>query len=212
MDGVLDFLLLEKLRQFFAYRTLSVGQFNAFLQQHFAYFPDDFVLPAFLDNHDMNRFLWIVNNDKRRLRLAALFLFTMPGPPIVYYGTEVGLSQPADVVQENGHHYHGYTRMPMLWGKQQDRALFAYFQRLHHLRRRGGDVWWRSAIESLIVDDARDVYVYRREPYTVALNNGPHPAAVPVRNATTIALRTEDGVASLKGRISLPPFSGAVLC
>ena len=63
------------------------------MQEHFAYFDSLLVLPSFLDNHDMNRFLWIVDGDTRRLRLAALCQFTLPGPPIVYYGTEVGLSQ-----------------------------------------------------------------------------------------------------------------------
>ena len=63
------------------------------VQDHFSDYDSLLVLPSFLDNHDINRFLWIVDGGTRRLQLAALCQFTLPGPPIVYYGTEVGLSQ-----------------------------------------------------------------------------------------------------------------------
>ena len=211
MDGVLDFLLLEKLRQFFAYQTLSVQEFDAFLHRHFTYFPRDFVLPSFLDNHDMNRFLWVVNNDKRRLRLAALFLFTMPGPPVVYYGTEVGLSQPADVVQKNGHHYHGYARMPMVWGEGQDRRLYAYFQALHRLRRQGGDIWWSAPVTPVIMDDAQGIYAYRRGDYVVLLNNSAERVSVPLNTHRDLMLTTAEDVEPVKAGVRLPPFTGAVV-
>ena len=45
------------------------------------YFPPAFVRPSFLDNHDMNRFLWYALGHERRLRLAALCEFTLEGPP-----------------------------------------------------------------------------------------------------------------------------------
>ncbi|MFB2877573.1 alpha-amylase family glycosyl hydrolase [Floridanema aerugineum] len=60
MDGCLDFRLLELLRGFFAFESLSVSQFDRAIEQHLAYFGSSLVLPSFLDNHDMNRFLWLV--------------------------------------------------------------------------------------------------------------------------------------------------------
>ncbi len=72
MDGCLDFRLLELLRRFFVFESLTVSQFDHALEQHLAYFGSGLVLPGFLDNHDMNRFLWVVNGDRRRLKLAAL--------------------------------------------------------------------------------------------------------------------------------------------
>ena len=108
MDGCLDFRLLEILRRFFVFENLTVSQFDQSLEQHLAYFKTNLVLPSFLDNHDMNRFLWMVNGDRRRLKLAALCQFTLPHPPIIYYGTEVGLSQIENVgpLEE--------SRLPML--------------------------------------------------------------------------------------------------
>ena len=93
MDGALDFHLLELLRGFFAYSSITASQFDRALHDHYAYFGSALALPSFLDNHDMNRFLWSVGGDTRRLKLAALCQFTLPHPPVVYYGTEVGLSQ-----------------------------------------------------------------------------------------------------------------------
>ena len=92
MDGWMDFLLNQTLRSFFAFGDITVSDFDAFLGRHLSFFDGDYVVPSFLDNHDMNRFLWIVRGDIRRLRLAALCQFTLPNPPIVYYGTEVGMS------------------------------------------------------------------------------------------------------------------------
>ena len=77
----------------------------------------------------MNRFLWMAGGDKRRLKLAATLLMTSPGAPVVYYGTEVGLTQRYDAVVENAE-----ARLPMLWGEAQDRDLLAHFQKLGRLR------------------------------------------------------------------------------
>ncbi len=52
--------------------------------------------PNFFDNHDVPRFLNVARNVPggglaervRRLELALIAIFTAPGPPIVYYGTE----------------------------------------------------------------------------------------------------------------------------
>ena len=124
LDGCLDFRLLELLRAFFAHRRLTASAFAHGLAQHLAYFGADLVLPSFLDNHDMNRVLWLVEGDQRRLRLAAFCQFTLPQPPILYYGTEVGLSQRAGVGRLEE------ARLPMLWEGEQDLELLAFFQEL----------------------------------------------------------------------------------
>lgn len=49
-------------------------------------FGNAYVTPIFFDNHDVRRFLAIGTRDAFRQALA--FLFTMPGIPVVYYGTE----------------------------------------------------------------------------------------------------------------------------
>ncbi|MDX1990888.1 MAG: alpha-amylase family glycosyl hydrolase, partial [bacterium] len=103
---------------------------------HTTYFPSDFVLPTFIDNHDMDRFLYIAGGDTGRLREAAAFLMALPNPPIVYYGTEVGLSQTTSVREEGGGLH--ISRAPMPWGDAQDRDLLAYYADLIRARRSRG--------------------------------------------------------------------------
>ena len=128
-DGCLDFLLADAIRRTFVLKTLTLLEFEAFLAAHEVYFPKNFALPAFLDNHDMTRILYLAGEDKAKVRLAALVLFTLSAPPIIYNGTEVGVSQrnPLGRFEE--------ARLPMPWGDEGDKNLLAYFQRLGALRK-----------------------------------------------------------------------------
>ncbi|MFN8498411.1 MAG: alpha-amylase family glycosyl hydrolase [Anaerolineae bacterium] len=206
MDGVLDFQLLEILRGFFVFNRLTASQFDLAVGKHLAYFGSGLVLPSFLDNHDMNRFLWSVGGDKRRLRLAALCQFTLPGPPIIYYGTEVGLSQQRGVGRLEE------ARLPMPWGEAQDRSLLAFFRELIALRRQMAPVLGLPR-RPVVIDDARGLYAYACGDYLVALNNGAAPAsaALPGKGRLKLALSTTSDVSLGRGRrLHLPPFTGAV--
>jgi len=44
-----------------------------------------------LDNHDTARLRHLIPDDRKR-RLAQLLQFTLPGAPVVYYGTEIGMT------------------------------------------------------------------------------------------------------------------------
>ena len=59
------------------------------------YFKSPKVLGNFLDNHDNVRFTHLAVQNKKnpvtRLKLGLTYMFTSPGIPIVYYGTEVPL-------------------------------------------------------------------------------------------------------------------------
>ncbi|MBO1578053.1 alpha-amylase family glycosyl hydrolase [Bacillus sp. XF8] len=56
---------------------------------------DDKVISAFLDNQDTKRFVRIAKENEQyppaRLKLALAYLYTSPGVPIIYYGTEIAL-------------------------------------------------------------------------------------------------------------------------
>ncbi len=131
LDGCLDFSFCRLLRQLCAgpQPTITLSQFVNSITRSRHFFSPDFSQPAFLDNHDMNRFLWAAGNDKDRLRVAAGLLFALGGTPIIYYGTEIGLSQP----RSKGP-WREEARHPMRWGTDQDQALFVYFQQLIALR------------------------------------------------------------------------------
>ncbi|MBW6465087.1 MAG: hypothetical protein K0B06_01115 [Brevefilum sp.] len=133
VSGALDFLLCQVLRLTFGQREWPLDKFAAFLQNHFDYFPEDFSLPAFLDNHDMNRFLFTSELDEKLLKLALLVLYTLPGPPIVYYGTEIPLSQ-RQSIHEKGAQGFDEARLPMDWGAVEESDLPGYLAKLAEIR------------------------------------------------------------------------------
>ena len=133
VGGALDFLLCQALRLTFGQFEWPLEKFAAFLQNHFDYFPEDFSLPAFLDNHDMNRFLVTSELGEKLLKLALLVLYTQPGPPIVYYGTEVALSQ-RQSIHAKGAQGFDEARLPMDWDAVEKSDLPRYLAKLAEIR------------------------------------------------------------------------------
>lgn len=124
LDGCLDFPLTSALRATYAREDMTEAQLEAFIKHNDAFYPADFVRPTFLDNHDMNRFSYEARDDKDKLKRAAKRQFALPGPAIIYYGTEVG------VRQDYGVHERGYrdVRRLMLWGAEQDADLLGFYK------------------------------------------------------------------------------------
>lgn len=182
LDGCLDFLLAQVLRNTFAIDRMNLSQLDAFLELHEGYIPEFYSRPSFLDNHDMDRFLHLAAGDKRKLKLAAMCQFTLSGPPIVYYGTEAGVIQKRSVRDPRGVGLPE-SRQAMLWGADQDQDLHAFYQWLIHLRR-DHPVLATGERQTLKVDDQARTYSYKRfdpvEQVTVALNLSAEPRSLEV--------------------------------
>ena len=127
-DGVLDFKFHEYIKDYIAYNKLSKNEFEQKIKKHFKKYPKDYFLPTFLDNHDMNRFLFDCKNDKDKLRKAAEIQFSIDQPKIIYYGTESGMSQGKSIWSFKK---HGdlQARMPMNWGDI-DKELYNFYKNL----------------------------------------------------------------------------------
>ncbi len=216
MDGALDFMLLEGLRKTFAFGTWTAKQFAEFLDRHEAYFPESFSRPSFLDNHDMNRFLWTARGDIHKLKLAALCQFTLAGAPVIYYGTEVGLSQHNDVMQ-GGWAIHEEARLPMLWGDDQNRELFDFYRALIAIRKNESALR-HGARETVFVTD--EVLVYRRQDeagsVVCAMNISEKTCDLELEmDEANLLLGTGLGcevhAEGGKKRVVLPPYNGVIL-
>jgi glycosidase len=131
LHGSLDFALARALRQTIGLERWSLSQLESFLRAHEGFFDAGFSRPAFLDNHDMNRFVYLSGGNRKRLKLGALILYSLPAQPVLYYGTETGLSQKLDIADGAG---LDEARLPMRWESEQDEGLLAYFRRLGRLR------------------------------------------------------------------------------
>jgi alpha-amylase len=117
---------------------------------------------TFVDNHDVPRFVGPAATDdaRARLRQALVYLFTVPGTPVLYYGTEVALAGGGD--PDN--------RRMMPWGAADEttrdlvRQLAALRQQIPSLR--------RGSFDKLLSE--RDTLVYARrggaDTVVVAIN------------------------------------------
>lgn len=124
LDGCLDFTMNDAFRRTFAWEAWNEAEFEAFIENHNAYFPGGFLMPTFLDNHDMDRFSFIAQNDTEKLKAAVRRQFSLPNPPVILNGTEVGLRQ----VLSTREHMLDVNRVPMVWEDDQDQDLLAFYK------------------------------------------------------------------------------------
>ena len=141
----------------------------------------------------------------RKLRLAAMLLYTFPGSPTVYYGDEAGMQGFEDPL----------NRGTFPWG-QEDADLTAFFRTLGQLR---------TARESLRRGTLGYIYaqggglVIRRdtesERTVTALNAGASPLSLTLEWDAPTAMDAVTGQRFLaiggQVRLSLPPLDGVIL-
>ena len=129
-DGLLDFQFHKILNALVAHarRPLPTTAIQALLDRHYAGFPTDCCLLSFLDNHDKNRFLFEAGQDKERLQRAAQIQFAQRHPPVIYYGTELGMSQSRPIMATEPYSDQQARRlMAWEWG---DPGILDFYKRL----------------------------------------------------------------------------------
>ena len=161
MNGTLDFLLSRALRLTFALREWDLSKFAGFMQAHFSFFPEDFCLPAFIDNHDMNRFIFSAKENKSALKLALLTLYLLPNPPIVYYGTESLLSQNKSIHQKDARGFDE-TRCAMNWDFSEEEDITGYLSKLAEIRLKYM-ILLKTPWQVHQIDDQRGTLVLRKK-------------------------------------------------
>ena len=72
----------------------------------------------------MDRFSYVVENDGAALKRAAAAQMQLPNPPIILYGTEVGVEQQLGTRD----HTLDVSRVPMVWDERQERDLLAFYK------------------------------------------------------------------------------------
>ncbi len=85
------------------------------------------LMPTFVDNHDVDRFL--AGGGEAGLKQALLAIMTLPGIPTVYYGTEQGFAAQREAMFAGGHGSGGRDRFDA------GSPLYRYLQRAIALRR-----------------------------------------------------------------------------
>ena len=221
-DAVMNYLFTAASLNFFAHSNLNMDiinhagglkdrvypmNANAFaneVERILHLYPQDITYAQLnlLDSHDMPRFLTCASGDKNSLKLAWLFLLSMPGAPCIYYGDEIGV--------DGGHDPECRKAFP--WDESKwDKDLLAYAKACIALRNKYKSLrqgtYRRVHTEDHVMVYARET---KNESILVAFN------ASASEKMITIDLphmpKVLFGAATVAGtKISLPPRSGAVL-
>jgi glycosidase len=136
LDGILDFEAAELLERYANARTeWGRNRAKAKLLAREKTYGRRLLRAAFLDNHDMDRFLFRAKNSVERLQMAAELQFSLKQPVIIYYGTEVGMTQ-TRAAKSRKEYGDIYCRQPMEWdpARQKD-YLLAFYKTLTRTRK-----------------------------------------------------------------------------
>lgn len=126
-DAVMNYPFTNAVLDFFVYGHTDAEGFSHAIGKQIARYPRQANEVAFnlLDSHDTARLITLCEDDKRKMKLAALFQFTFTGTPCIYYGDEIGLTGGFDPG----------CRKCMEWDpNEQDHDLFNFYQELIKVR------------------------------------------------------------------------------
>ncbi len=198
LTSILDFPVARALRLAFATEHWSLSQLDAYLSQYERFMANGPARASFLDNHDMERFLFLANQDTHALALAALCLLTLPPTPVIYYGTEIGMTHefPFENLNEGG---DAQARKDMNWNQADwNTELLEIFRRLIKLR--GLYAALRGDHRQTIIVGAH-IYHYARtcetERVDVVLSTGSSAASVSIPSGETPVFVIGDAPTSL---------------
>ncbi|MFJ7826482.1 alpha-amylase family glycosyl hydrolase [Psychrobacillus sp. NPDC096623] len=164
IDGFMDFSQNDALQTAFEKSNQSLGWLFSNNDRNNKLFKRPELLGQFIDNHDMQRFtnLAIQNNQDpvARLKLGLSYLFTAPGIPIIYYGTEIALDGGNDPDNRR------------MMNFEADDELIEYIKQLGAIRQQQLPLT-RGEMELLVDDAGLTVFkrTYDDETIIVAINN-----------------------------------------
>ena len=126
LPGMINFPLYGTLGDVFA-RGRPAAELGWRIESMMRVHAEPWLMPSFVDNHDVERFL--AGGSEAGLRQALLALMTLPGIPVIYYGTEQGFRGQRDAMFAGGYGSGGRDHFDA------DAPLYRYLQRVIALRR-----------------------------------------------------------------------------
>ena len=126
LPGMINFPLYAGFGDVFA-RGRPTAELAHRIRATMALHANPHLMPTFVDNHDVERFL--AGGSEAGLKQALLAMMTLPGIPVIYYGTEQGLRGQRDAMFAGGHGSGGRDRFDMA------APLYGYLAGITALRR-----------------------------------------------------------------------------
>lgn len=164
IDGFVDYPLHEHLRTAFAKPDQTLNWLFSNWERNKAIYEEPYLMGTFLDNHDTIRFTQdIVQNRQNpgtRWKMALTYLYTTPGIPIVYYGSEIALNGGKDPDNRRQMSFRA------------DEELIDYIKKIGELRQQLPSLT-RGSMEVLYEEKGMAVFkrVFENEVSIVAINN-----------------------------------------
>ncbi|MDC3418589.1 alpha-amylase family glycosyl hydrolase [Aquibacillus salsiterrae] len=94
IDSFVDYPFYEEATNVFRQSNQSLDELFAVWNRNKAFYQNPKILGNFIDNHDNPRFASLVNKDDDSVtqwRLALTYMYTAPGIPIIYQGSEIAM-------------------------------------------------------------------------------------------------------------------------
>ncbi|MCA1062020.1 alpha-amylase [Rossellomorea aquimaris] len=164
IDGFVNFPQAEELRSVFRKPDTSMDRLFNFWKYNETYYNNPYLMGTFIDNHDMERFTRLLVQEKlfpgTRWKLALTYMYTTPGIPIVYYGSEIAVDGGNDPDNRRMMNFRA------------DEELIEYITQLGKLRQ-DYPALTRGEIEPIYEKDGMGIFkrTYGDQILLVAINN-----------------------------------------
>lgn len=225
LPALMDFGLCDAVRDYFRDSTASVRKVYDALSKDYLY-ANPYNLVTFLDNHDMERILFVLKNNYDRLKLAMTLLLTTRGIPQIYYGTEIGIAGGPDhgtirAEFPGGFENNDHNAFTKAGRTQLENELFDFTQQLLTIRRQ----YVKAFAQGKLVHfpPVKEMYPYMRiagdEKILVVLNNKKEAQSLKVsylgdqfKGAKTLVnLKTQKEITLTPDtQIELAPYEGGI--
>jgi len=182
-NSMLDFPLQADITRVFKEgKTTSYLEYR--LNQRESMYKDPSRMITFIDNHDMDRFL--KSSDINSLKQALAFIFTIPGIPTIYYGTEQNFVEARAAMFQQGFGSEGIDHFDTTT------PTFQYIKELTELRK-NIPTFRHGKVEVLFADELGPgplVYKVKDESksYIVSMNTSSNK-----KHATDLDLEIDEG-------------------
>lgn len=218
MGGMLNFPLYGSMVDVFA-RGRPTRQLADRVDTMMALHSRPHWLPSFIDNHDVDR--WLAGGSEAAMKQALLAVMTLPGIPVLYYGTEQGFTEQRAAMFAQGYGSGGRDHFDTSAPVYRLTAQMTALRKAHPVLSRGtprmlaasssgpGAIAWRMAYGNQAA-----LVVFNTADTEVLLDNLPSgaPEGTVLRGLFSLHGEASDLVVGAEGRISLrlAPRSGLV--
>ncbi len=223
MPGMLNFPLYGALGEVFA-RGKPPAELADRIQRMMAVHRHPHLMPSFVDNHDVDRFL--AGSSEAGLRQALLAMFTLPGIPVIYYGTEQGFREQRASMFAAGWGSGGRDRFDTGAPLYRAIAEMAALRKQHRVLSRGvptvlhaqaaqpGALAWTMTAPTGAARGERMLVVFNTAGHESLVDKLPTglAAGTALRGVYGLQGRPDDRRVDAHGRLTLvlPPFSAQV--